>query len=245
MRDRYRALELKALARLVPDPDTVFVPHAKSNPIRSPRRYQALVAGHIKRKAEILARRSEYDEVDVAVPAGRKAILFPYEYPSCPKCGCEETIRAGHMRGEQRYRCKNCNATFNGKVKLRVRFESVRLTCHRCGYNKCTLRRVGGRAHSGLKAHCPDCGQTFTQGGRRHLDGTLVILTQRIRELNLPPQIRDELYVQACLDVLEGRGYTFDIELDVKAAMGRANGPWGQGSDHPAISERQRPRLQA
>lgn len=33
-------------------------------------------------------------------------------HPPCPRCGSESTVRTGHTRGRQRWRCAGCRRTF-------------------------------------------------------------------------------------------------------------------------------------
>jgi hypothetical protein len=233
---RYRAIDPAALTALVPDPAVVMAasPRGYARPLRSERRRSALTTGHQQRKAAVLARRASQTVREITELPGRR-VMFPCEYPPCPGCASEHVIRAGVTRGEQRYRCRECNRTYYGDVKLVVHRHGIALRCHRCG-TAGTQRGAEPRPHSGLTGWCPQCRRVFTQGGRRHLDDSLVVLLNRIKELGLPPDVRDEVYAQAALDVLEGRGYTFDIPLDARAGFARARGGFGSGSDHPVFA---------
>lgn len=202
-----------------------------SKPIKSSRRRQALIDEHVRRKTAAITRRANQHIIEVDLPPGRR-LLFPFKYPPCPRCQSEHVIRGGMHRGEQRYRCLKCRRSFYGNVRLLICHHDVQLVCHRCG-SPGTSRGSAQRPRSGLVGWCSVCSKRFTQGGPRQLDLGMAVLIERVHAQGAPPDVHEELFAQACLDVLEGFGYPWNVLLNVKAAFRRARGGWGLGSDHP------------
>lgn len=153
------------------------------------------------------------------------------EYPrACPHCKNTEVIRAGVARDAQRFRCRACDRTFGQSAKaLPIRW---RLMCHRCG--SFDTHNAGPGKSGGRQGYCHLCRLRFTQGGREELDRNGLLLKMRIEMLRLPKDVAAEMQQQAYLDVLEGKGYCWSVELCTPDAWKNTRGEYGEaGSDHP------------
>lgn len=208
-------------------------------PIRSQRRLNALLDNEHRRAAQAAraARRAaqQANAVDVVTTLGRVP-KQPVPYPECPHCH-GESIRAGKVDGEQRYRCKSCRRTYYLEALIRPVDAGVTLSCYRCGSEACDFKGAGGRPGSGLVGWCRECGKRFTQGGREHLERTGVLLIQRLRALKLDMDLYADVHAQAAADILQGIGYTWNVPLDVPAARKRLYKGFGEaGSTHRALT---------
>ena len=154
-----------------------------------------------------------------------------FEYPLCPRCDSGNVKRAGFADGIQRFRCLDCRRTFSGVISnIRELPAQVPLICHRCGgYDVQPIASGKGRGR------CRVCNKLFTQGGPRELDRNRALLMMRVDALEAPDDVRAAVLVQACLDVLEGRGYCWTVELRLKDAWGEVAGGYGResGQYHP------------
>lgn len=166
----------------------------------------------LKRKLNPITSKYCEDRIRIAKEAG---VYFPSE---CPHCFKTEIVRAGIARNVQRYRCRKCQRTFssvfNGGRELKERWQ---LMCYRCGgFN--TWNEAGGNA-GGRKGQCHDCKKRFVQGGKEELDRYGLVLKMRVDLLSVTNDVRAEVYQQAVLAVLEGRGYCWNVQLDVPSAV--------------------------
>lgn len=74
------------------------------------------------------------------------------------------------------------------------------------------------------------------QGGRKALDLGQAFLWSRVRAIAKAEDVAAELFQHAASEIMEGKGYPWDIPLNVSQALKRARGPgYGDeawGSDH-------------
>lgn len=200
---------------------------AKPHPAKL-KQIAGLLKAHQKRKDAARERYEKATPVEITVAEKRKmgrspgSKDFAFEYPDCPRCGANEVKRAGFDQGLQRFRCLACKRSFGSNLRVTVKVEPFHITCHRCGGTGTYIGRV---THSqrrsragGIRAHCPHCVKTFTQGGPEHLERTLVILLERVEKCHEDPLIRAEILQIASVDVLEGRGYTWNVPLNYTQA---------------------------
>lgn len=208
-------------------------------PIRSQRRLNALLDNENRRAVQAArkARRATQDAnaVEVVTIRGRVP-KQPMAYPQCPHCK-GDSMRAGKVDGEQRYRCKTCRRTYYLEIAIRPVDAGVTLSCYRCGSTACAFHGAGARPGSGLVGFCNVCRKRFTQGGREHLERTQVLLLDRLKEARLGLEIFSDVYAQAVADVLQGIGYTWNVPLDVPASKARLYKGFKEfGSTHRALS---------
>jgi hypothetical protein len=164
-------------------------------------------------------------------------------YPSCPHCSGskpEGSIRAGIYDGIQRYRCRQCNATYSGPtVVVKLEVQDYQMICYHCGSNK--TKRLGkgqNKDRTGRMGECLNCRKNFVQGGVKDLQKYHLLLERRIIELKLPEDVEAEVLQTAVMDVLIGKGYCWTVELKTKEAFLNTRGEYGQrGSDHPKFRE--------
>ncbi len=150
------------------------------------------------------------------------------DYPDkCPYCSSLRIASAGSCRGKRRYRCKGCSKTFY-EVGISVPKDSG-LICHRCGSGR--VSSIGHGFTGGRRGYCPSCKRKFTQGGREELDRSGLLLQARIDLISVPDDVKSEIIQQAYIDVLEGRGYCWSVELDQRRAWKAARGDSWMGSD--------------
>lgn len=164
-------------------------------------------------------------------------------YPVCPRCpGAQQsnTIRAGLARGIQRYRCVLCRRTFSGgSIVFNVQPRDYRLICHHCGSDD--TARLGSGIHNkrktGQRGRCRRCGLKFVQGGTADLEKYHLLLASRIADMKLPEDVEMEVFQQAAVDVLQGKGYCWTVELKKQKAWKALRGEWNQrGSNHPVFT---------
>lgn len=206
-------------------------PRKLASPFRSPR-YRGLYAEHQRRKEAALKRRESLREVAIVetpIPRQGKGRLvgsrnFPFDYPPCPHCDSPSVIRAGIHKGEQRFRCRSCTRSFGGNMKIVRKAREFEVRCHRCGGLDTRGISTSQRAYSGWIGYCNVCRKRFTQGGRHHLDNTMCLLLQRVKALGLPRPLEEAVYQQACLEVLQGFAYTWNVRLDVPRAKAEVLG---------------------
>lgn len=166
-------------------------------------------------------------------------------YPACPRCANSlsiHTIRAGVIKGIQRYRCQLCRSTFSGPtVVARLPKQDYKMLCYRCGsLNTKRRSRSSNESRTGMIADCLSCNKSFVQGGMRDLQKYHLLLEKRIAEVKLPLDIAEEVLQQAVKDVLEGKGYCWTVELKISDAWKNCRGDYRQyGSDHPVFREQQ------
>jgi transposase-like protein len=172
-------------------------------------------------------------------PRGRRN--WEHLYPACVSCNSTNVIRAGftHIGKEQqpiqRYRCRDCRRSYNGAgfriVDHGMDFE---LTCYRCGHENCLNRGPG--SGGGRTGYCVSCRARFTQGGRDDLARYHLLLEKRLQETGWPKDVQVEALQLACVDVLKGAGYCWNVLLRKTDAFRLSRGEWGQrGSDHPVL----------
>lgn len=205
---------------------------AKPHPAKL-KQISGLLAEHEKRKEQARDRRENATVVEVVArdtpnpgKLGRTVGTqnFAFEFPDCPRCGASEVKRAGYDNGLQRFRCLVCKRSFGSNLKIVVKIDAFHITCHRCGGAGKYLSRVshtGRRTRAGgIRAQCPFCQKTFTQGGPEHLERTLVLLLGRVEKeaAGVPPEVRAEVLQIASMDVLEGRAYTWNVPLNFTRA---------------------------
>jgi transposase-like protein len=172
----------------------------------------------------------EFREQRIAT-AKASGVFYP---KACPHCHNAEVLRAGFKRGIQRYRCRGCNRTFGDPATggSPIFGRRWKLMCYRCG--SFHTQNAGPGAAGGRAGNCLDCHRSFVQGGREEIERGHLLLKLRIELLQLSGEIAAELLQQATLDVLDGRGYCWTVELDVGKARRGAHGESWFGSDHPA-----------
>lgn len=177
--------------------------------------------------------------VTVAEPRQlRRANTIPDAgYPACPHCKHSAgTIRAGHAKGIQRYRCVTCRRTFSGpSVVVRLEPCDYDLICYHCGSKDAArIGRGHSKSRTGRLALCHTCGRKFVQGGLHDLQRCHLVLEDRISRTGLPADVGAEVLQMAYTDVLEGKGYCWSVDLRVKEAWFNTRGEYRQmGSDHP------------
>ena len=184
---------------------------------------------------------TEQCEIRTGLPRGRPkgSLSGEIAVPPCPRCGSFLTRRAGMARGAQRAKCRGCRRSFYANLKIvhQPLPRSFDLICYRCDSKETTL--VGRSQRGGLIGWCKPCGKKFQQGGLLNLKLNYYLLLRRIRELNVPDRAYAEVLQTAALDILDGKGYAATVELDVRGALRRSDGPqWGpegRGSDHFAV----------
>jgi uncharacterized CHY-type Zn-finger protein len=241
----------KLLNKLAAPPSVVFSARpvvGVRKPIKSQRRLEALLINPYRkeqsqRRLLRLERQKQNQQIIPVIKGGKGRPVGKIHhlgiYPVCPKCAADTSvIRAGFAKGEQRYRCRTCKRTFYSDSVLQLVEADIQVVCHRCG----TLGRTIGysaRPASGLVGFCPNCKRRFTQGGRHHLDNTLILLIQRIREARYTDDLRDEIYANASLKVLVGHAYTWNVPLDHTLAYETLGITWGKGSAHPEYLHQQ------
>lgn len=223
------------------------------------RRKAALLEAHERRKEAAEQRRAALPVIETASkvqpgkmgrPAGSRD--FAFEYPLCPRCHSRHVKRAGFASSEsgrdereQRFKCLDCGRTFGNGVVIVDVPAAHSATCYRCGSAGtlvCFTRYVRRASAGGAIVYCPVCCKKVRQGGPNHLKLTMCVLLKRVNDLGVSDQlIRAEVLQQATLDVMEGRAYTWNVPLDVKAALRRAHGGSDTyaGSDHSAFRRQQ------
>lgn len=214
---------VRSLPEQLPGPFLPSLPNKPIDPLRKVQ-YRGLYKQHQLRKQRAIERRGAREVVELAqvLPhqRGRRAGSrdFPFDYPDCPRCGSDAVIRAGFAYGEQRFRCRRCRSSFYGHLLMIRNARLFGLRCHRCGGEQVRGISRSQRCYSGWIGYCLVCRKRFTQGGRHHLDNTMCLLLQRVQALELPRDVAEEAYQQACLAVLQGYAYTWNVQLDVAAA---------------------------
>jgi len=192
--------------------------------------------------------RSSVIEVQVREPAKRLRNIqgrIEANYPVCPACPGAlsiNTIRAGFANGIQRYRCLLCRRTFSGaKVVIRLEPFDYQMICYHCGSDKAErLGRGLNVTRTGRMGFCGSCNRKFVQGGLKDLQKYHLLLTRRIIDARLPPDVEAEVLQMASEDVLTGKGYCWSVELRIKEAWRNVRGEYGQmGSDHPVFRREQ------
>lgn len=187
------------------------------------------------------ALRNNVVEITVTEPAQRlkNVTKLPENlpYPKCTHCTeSAGTIRAGFAHGIQRYRCITCRGTYSGpKIVIKLEPCDYDLICYHCGSKDSS--RIGkgmSKSRTGRMAICHACGRKFVQGGLFELQRCHLLLEDRIAKSNLPEDVEAEVLQMAYVDILEGKGYTWSVELRIKEAWRNARGEYAQmGSDHP------------
>lgn len=180
------------------------------------------------RAAEMRANAAAESKAAVSVVSPGKVSRI--SYPSkCPHCESQTIIRKGLGRNKQRYGCCSCGRTFGSYGPDRFDFNFM---CYRCGGGD--IQDRGPRQTGGRTGYCLACKRKFVQGGKGDLQFHHLLLRCRVDALPISSEFKAEMLQQAMLDVLEGRGYCWTVELDTKAAFKATRGEYGQqGSDHP------------
>jgi hypothetical protein len=152
-----------------------------------------------------------------------KTIKTPrYDLPPCARCDSRLVRKDGIKRDRQHYWCGKCLRSFSEATEPdRL---PVSLVCYRCGSKDCRLRQRNRNRRAGLCAMCLVCKKYFIQGGRTELDRNHLILRKRVDDVPTTSQIREELFQQAAIDVLAGRGYCWNVSLNTIQARSMV---WG------------------
>lgn len=88
---------------------------------------------------------------------------------NCPKCGSENLQKKGKRLGNQRYRCKDCGASFTEGVpyKEAPSYEELEKKCSRCGGTK--IVRDGKLEDGAQRYLCKECGLRFSDNSTESL----------------------------------------------------------------------------
>jgi len=140
-------------------------------------------------------------------------------YPPCPQCEQHNAKKNGFNRGKQRYQCRVCGAKFIETSDIER--EAILGTCFRCGRDDCRTWSAGKCRRLGF---CESCERTFTHGGSEDFERYHLLLKQRCRQEQLPADIEAEILQMATVDVLEGRGYCWNVELKIRDAWRAVRG---------------------
>jgi hypothetical protein len=155
--------------------------------------------------------------------------------PLCPRCDSNRIRKAGKPNGIQQFYCNECKRRF--LIHLKLKADKIPLICYRCGgsntISKGKAYRKSRNVGSGKNGICNDCKRGFTQGGRKEVERYRLVLENRIRDLVLPEDIAKEVLHMAVEDIIDGKGYCWNITLRVKEAYREIRGEFGQyGSSH-------------
>jgi transposase-like protein len=152
-----------------------------------------------------------------------KTIKAPrYDLPPCARCDSRLVRKDGIKRDRQHYWCGKCLRSFSEATKPAE--PPVLLLCYRCGSTDCRPRQRNRTNRGGLWALCLTCRRYFNQGGRTELNRNHIILRKRVDAVPTTAQIREELFQQAAVDVLDGKGYCWNVSLNTITAR---NAVWG------------------
>lgn len=160
--------------------------------------------------------------------------------PLCKKCDSAQIVRAGVDKGVQRYRCKDCGVSFAGApLKLHL-VRCGQLLCFRCGGVNCQGKGYNYQRGTRI-GYCLDCRQYFRQGGRPDLQQYHLCLLERCKQAaDGNDELATALFGLAAEDVLDGKGYCWNVELRIKDARkemyaDKEYRSHPRGSDHIAI----------
>ena len=88
---------------------------------------------------------------------------------NCPRCGSENLQKKGKRLGNQRYRCKDCSASFTEGVpyKEAPNYEVLEKKCSRCGSTEVVR---DGKLEDGAQRYlCKGCGLRFSDNSAESL----------------------------------------------------------------------------
>jgi len=154
----------------------------------------------------------------------------------CPRC-TGVAVKIGFTpKGTQRWLCENKRCKKKFVLNSKFSHRTFPLLCSRCRSKNVTSHQYGYR-FGGWKGYCKVCKKHFTQGGKRELSRNIQILKDRVAATGYFPEAKEELFQQAYVDILRGKGYCDTVKLNRKQAVLMVNGTPGLGSDHPVFRE--------